>query len=58
MFLFKYQVEIVCLIVFLHIHNSYLTPLLPKRKKRKEKKEIFKKYQTNNKENFSHFFYR
>lgn len=37
MFLFKYQVEIVCLIVFLHIHNSYLTPLLPKRKKRKEK---------------------
>lgn len=58
MFLFKYQDEIVCLIVFLHIYNSYPTPLLPKRKKRKEKKEIFKKYQTNNKENFSHFFYR
>lgn len=55
MFLFKYQDEIVCLIVFLHIYNSYLTPLLPKRK---EQKDIFKKYQTNNKENFSHFFYR
>lgn len=36
MFLFKYQNEIVCLIVFLHICNLYLTPFPPKEKKEKE----------------------
>lgn len=35
MFLFKYQNEIVCLIVFLHICNLYLTPFPQKKRKKK-----------------------